>query len=123
MHAYAEYLSSPFDKSYFAFYSGYLRGVKTQPPRWKICTNLVDRQLGEALGQVFVARTFTPETKESTLRIVKQIEKEMGADIENLTWMTPGTKKQALVKLQGILNKIGYPDHWRDYSSLRNIAG
>ena len=118
VHAYAEYLSSPFDKSYFEFYSGYLRGVKTQPPRWKMCTNLVDRQLGEALGQVFVARTFTPETKASTLRIVKQIEAEMGTDIEKLSWMSDGTKKQALVKLQGILNKIGYPDRWRDYSSV-----
>jgi endothelin-converting enzyme/putative endopeptidase len=88
---------------------------------------LVDRQLGEALGQVFVARTFSRETKQAALQMVEQIEKEMGADIESLTWMTPATKKQALLKLQGILNKIGYPEKWRDYSALSidpdNFAG
>lgn len=123
VHAYAPYLSSPFEKSRFAFYSAYLRGLKAEPPRWKTCTNLVDRQLGEALGQVFVARVFTPETKQATLRLVQQIEKEMGADIENLSWMSAATKKEALLKLQGILNKIGYPDHWIDYSSVRIVPG
>jgi putative endopeptidase len=118
VHAYARYLSAPFEKSYFDFYSAYLRGIKTAPPRWKTCTRLVDRQLGEALGEVFVAHTFPAETKQSTLQIVEQIEKEMGADIEDLTWMSPATKKEALVKLHGIMNKIGYPDKWRDYSSV-----
>ena len=119
VHAYANYLPSTFEKSRFDFYSAYLRGLKAQPPRWKTCTNLVDRQLGEALGQVFVERTFTPETKRSTLEMVKQIESEMGADINSLTWMSPATKKEALLKLQGIMNKIGYPDRWRDYSAVK----
>jgi endothelin-converting enzyme/putative endopeptidase len=123
VHAYARYLSSPFDKSNFEFYSAYLRGVKAQPPRWKKCTNLVDRQLGEALGEVFVARTFSPETKQATLQMVQQIEAEMAADIESLTWMSPATKKEALVKLHGVMNKIGYPDKWRDYSSLEILPG
>ena len=123
VHAYAPYLSSAFDKSRFEFYSAYLRGIKAQPPRWKTCTNLVDQQLGEALGQVFVERTFTPETKQATLRMVQQIEAEMGTDIESLTWMSPATKKQALVKLEGILNKIGYPEKWRDYSALEITPG
>ena len=123
VHAYAPYLSSAFDKSRFEFYSAYLRGVKAQPPRWKTCTNLMDRQLGEALGQVFVAHTFTPETKQATLQMVQQIEAEMGADIESLIWMSPATKKEALLKLQGIMNKIGYPDRWRDYGTVEIVPG
>jgi endothelin-converting enzyme/putative endopeptidase len=123
VHAYAPYLSSEFDKSRFDFYSAYLRGVKAQPPRWKTCTNLVDRQLGEALGQVFVEHTFSPETKRSTQQMVQQIEREMGADIDSLSWMSGATKTEALLKLHGILNKIGYPDRWRDYSSVKIVAG
>jgi endothelin-converting enzyme/putative endopeptidase len=123
VHAYARYLSPPFDKSYFEFYSSYLRGVKEQPPRWKTCTSLVDRHLGEALGQVFVERTFTPETRQATLQMVQQIEAEMGADIESLTWMSAATKKEALLKLRGILNKIGYPERWRDYSAVEIVPG
>jgi len=118
VRAYAAYLSSPFEQARFDFYSAYLRGLKAPPPRWKTCTNLVDRQLGEALGEVFVAHTFSPQTKQAALQMVQQIEAEMGADIRSLTWMSPPTQKQALVKLQGILNKIGYPDHWRDYSTV-----
>ena len=119
VHAYAPYLSSPVEKSRFEFYSAYLRGLKAQPPRWKTCTNLVDRELGEALGQVFVARTFTPETRKATVEMVQQIEKEMASEIETLPWMSATTKPEALRKLDGILNKIGYPDHWRDYSSVK----
>jgi len=119
VHAYAPYLSPPFEKSNFDFYSAYLRGLKAPPPRWKKCTRLVDRQLGEALGEVFVARTFPPATKQATLIMVQQLEGELGSDIDSLTWMSAATKKEALVKLHGILNKIGYPDKWRDYSALR----
>jgi endothelin-converting enzyme/putative endopeptidase len=120
-HAYAPYLSAPFEKANFDFYSAYLRGLKAAPPRWKKCTRLVDRQLGEALGEVFVARTFPPATKQATLLMVQQLEAEMGSDIESLSWMSPATKKEALVKLHGILNKIGYPDKWRDYSALQIV--
>ncbi len=123
VHAYARYLSSPFEKAEYDFYSSYLRGLKAQPPRWRTCTNLVNRQLGEALGQVFVTRVFPPEMKQATLKMVEQIEAEMKADIETLSWMSPATKQQALVKLTGILNKIGYPDRWRDYSSVQVAAG
>ena len=87
-------------------------------PRWKRCVQLVDHTLGEALGQVFVEKTFTPETKARTLAMTKEIEAAMQSEIDALPWMSPATKKQALLKLHGVVNKIGYPDKWRDYSSV-----
>jgi putative endopeptidase len=93
------------------------------PPRWKKCTRLVDGQLGEALGQVFVAKTFAPQTKRDALEMTEEIETEMGADIKDLKWMSAPTKQQALAKLHTIVNKIGYPDKWRDYTPLEIKAG
>ncbi|HEY6273267.1 MAG TPA: M13 family metallopeptidase [Terriglobales bacterium] len=114
----AQYLSSPFVKENFDFYSHTLRGVEQQPPRWKRCVRLVDRELGEALGQEFVSRTFTGDTKKNALEMTQQIEQAMQQDIEHLAWMGPETKKQALEKLHSVMNKIGYPDKWRDYSAV-----
>ncbi|MBV8831803.1 MAG: M13 family peptidase, partial [Acidobacteriaceae bacterium] len=119
VHAEANYLSSPFVNENFAFYSAYPRGLKEMPPRWKRCTRLVDRDLGEALGQVFVAATFSPQTKADALKVTTEIEAEMGRDIKDLTWMSDATKAKALEKLNAVVNKIGYPDKWRDYSSVR----
>ena len=79
----------------------------------------VDSDLGEALGQVFVAKTFGPDVKAKTLDMTRQIEKAMEGEIGNLPWMGPETKQQALLKLHTMVNKIGYPDKWRDYSSVR----
>jgi endothelin-converting enzyme/putative endopeptidase len=118
VHAEAVYLSSPFLKENFAFYGNYLRGAKELPPRWKKCTSLVDHSLDDALGQVFVAKTFPPATKQDALRMTRQIEAAMESEIRNLNWMSEPTKRQALEKLHAIVNKIGYPDHWRDYSSV-----
>ncbi len=87
-------------------------------PRWKRCEGQVDRYLGEALGQEFVARTFSAATKQKTLEMTEQIEQAMQDEIEHLDWMSDATKKQALLKLHAIRNKIGYPDKWRDYSAL-----
>ncbi len=115
----ARYLSSAFVRENFEFFDHYLRGVQQMPPRWKTCTRLVDRQLGEALGQVFVARTFSPQTKQAAVKMTQEIEDEMGRDIKDLTWMSEQTKQQALLKLHAIVNKIGYPDRWRDYSSVK----
>jgi putative endopeptidase len=122
-HAEAPYLSDAFVNANFAFYGKHLQGVEQLRPRWKRCVNYVDGQLGEALGQVFVAHTFTPETKAATLAMTRQIEAAMERDIQALPWMGDATKQQALVKLHGIVNKIGYPDRWRDYSSVRIERG
>ncbi len=118
MHAMAPALSSNFDQENFAFFSKTLRGIQQQPPRWKRCVRLVDTQLGEALGQEFVARAFSPELKAKSLHMTRQIEDAMKKDIEELDWMSPETKKRAQAKLAAIVNKIGYPDKWRDYSSF-----
>jgi putative endopeptidase len=117
------YLSSAFVKSSFDFYSKYLRGVPEQQPRWRRCVRWTDRDLGEVLGQVFVAKTFTPETKARTVAMTKEIELAMENDLKQLPWMGDATRKRALEKLHSIVNKIGYPDKWRDYSALTISAG
>ena len=117
-HALAPYLSDGFVNENFNFFSKTLRGVPELRPRWKRCVSLVDEQLGEALGQEFVARAFSPELKQKTLQMTTQIEHSMEEDIKTLTWMSAATKQQALTKLHAIVNKIGYPDKWRDYSTV-----
>jgi endothelin-converting enzyme/putative endopeptidase len=120
-NAYAPFLSSKFVQENFDFYLQYLRGAKEMQPRWKRCVQFTDRDLGEALGQAYVRKVFSPQLKQSTLEMVKLIEDAMEQRIQQLDWMSPETKAQALAKLHGIRNKIGYPDKWRDYSSV-NIA-
>jgi putative endopeptidase len=114
----APYLGQPFAQANFDFFSTTLRGTPAMPPRWKTCTRAVDRNLGEALGQEFVARTFSADTKAKTQLMTEQIEQAMATEIQGLDWMSPATKTEALRKLHAIRNKIGYPDKWRDYSSL-----
>lgn len=111
-------LSKPWRDAQFDFYSHYLRGTPEQAPRWRSCTAQVDRNLSDPLGQEFVRRTFSADTKAKTLLMTKLIEDAMQQEIEHLDWMSPATKQEALKKLQGIRNKVGYPDHWRDYSKL-----
>ncbi len=122
-HDKARYLSTPFVQADFDFYRKHLRGVQEMQPRWKRCVAYVDRDLGEALGKVFVEKTFTPATKERTLAMTKQIESAMESEIKQLAWMSDETKARALDKLHGIVNKIGYPDKWRDYSSVKIVRG
>ncbi len=117
-HADAPYLSDDFVNENFNFFSKTLRGVPQLRPRWKRCVTLVDDQLGEALGQEFVARAFSPELKQKTSLMTQQIEHAMEEDIKTLAWMSPATERQALKKLHTVVNKIGYPDKWRDYSSV-----
>ena len=119
----AQYLSKAFVDEDFAFNRKYLRGVAEQRPRWKRCVSDVDQLLGEALGHEFVRRTFTEKTKQDTVRMTELIEKAMAQEINGLDWMSAETKKQALVKLNGIRNKVGYPDKWRDYSAVQIKAG
>ena len=114
----APYLAHPYEQASFDFFSKTLRGVPAMPPRWKTCTRAVDRNLGEALGQEFVRRTFSADTRAKTQLMTEQIETAMGQEIQSLDWMSPATKTEALRKLHAIRNKIGYPDTWRDYSAL-----
>ncbi len=118
VHARAPYLSRKFVVEDFNFYRKTLRGVSEMPPRWKQCVRYVDRDLGEALGQEFVKRTFSAGTKERTVDMTRRIEKAMEDEIKGLDWMTGATKQRALEKLHTIANKIGYPDRWRDYSAV-----
>ena len=114
----AALLSTAFVNEHFEFFSKTLRGVPELKPRWKRCIELVDSQLGEALGQEFVRRTFGPELKERALGMTRRIEEAMREDIRELAWMGPKTKEKALEKLEAIVNKIGYPDKWRDYGPV-----
>jgi len=114
----AAYLSADFQQASFNFYSKYLRGVPQMRPRWKRCVSQVDNYLGEALGEEFVRRNFGADMKSSTVRMTDEIEQAMQQEIEHLDWMSEPTKQQALLKLHGVRNKVGYPDKWRDYSSL-----
>jgi putative endopeptidase len=114
----AEYLASPFVDEHVGFFRNYLRGAQTDRPRWRKCVTWVDRDLGEALGREYVARVFPESAKEKTLLMTHQIEEAMKTRIQQLDWMSPQTKAQALEKLARMRNKIGYPDIWRDYSSL-----
>ena len=114
----APYLAHPLQQADFDFYSTTLRGIPAMPPRWKTCVRGVDRDLGEALGQEFVKRTFSADTKAKTQLMTEQIESAMKQEIESLAWMSPATKQEALRKLHVIRNKIGYPNQWRDYTTL-----
>ena len=123
LHAVAPMLSAPFVEENFNFYGNYMNGQKELPARWKRCVLLTDQQLGEALGQLYVSQNFTAQDKQRMLKMVNALEDALGADIQDLTWMSAETKKQAEVKLKAISNKIGYPDKWRDYSTVKITRG
>jgi putative endopeptidase len=123
LHNAAPMLPKAFVDENFDFYSKTLRGAKELKPRWKRCVQFTDNDLGEAVGQAYVAEAFPPEAKARTLQMVHQLEAALKQDISELSWMTPETKKQALEKLSRIDNKIGYPDKWRDYSSVNIVRG
>ena len=101
----------------------YLTGQAQIQDRWKRCVDLTDRGLGEALGQKYVEVAFGADSKQRMLKMVDALEKSLDQDIAGLSWMTGDTKKQAKIKLDAIRNKIGYPDVWRDYSSLKVGGG
>lgn len=123
VHANAPMLSSAFVNENFEFFSKTLQGTKELPPRWKRCVRSDTAALGEAIGQKYVEATFGPEGKERTLKMVNALEAALKQDIETLPWMGEDTKKQALEKLKAITNRIGYPDKWRDYASLKIVRG
>jgi endothelin-converting enzyme/putative endopeptidase len=111
-------LSTPFVKEDFAFNHEYLQGTKEMKPRWKRCAESTDGNLGEALGKKYVEKTFSPEAKARMQEMVKNILLALHDDILTLTWMSDETKKKALEKLSTFNPKIGYPDKWKDYSSV-----
>jgi len=119
--AWSPYLSQPFVDEGFDFYGKTLGGAKEIPARWKRCVETVDQNLGEALGQSYVEKTFGADGKERMLKMVGALENSLKSDITTLDWMTDATRKQALVKLAAIANKIGYPDKWRDYSTVKIV--
>jgi putative endopeptidase len=123
VHEFAAVLPVPFVNENFSFYGKTLAGTKELRPRWKRCTAAADSNLGEAVGKVFVEKHFPADAKARTLKMVQQLEDALRKDIQSLDWMSDATKKQAIVKLEAIQNKIGYPDKWRDYSSLKIVRG
>lgn len=120
-NSYSPYLSQAFVDENFAFYRQYLRGAKEQQARWKRCVQYVNDDLGEALGQAYVRKVFSSDLKASTADMVRRIEDAMAQRIQQLDWMSPQTKQQALLKLQAMRNKIGFPDKWRDYTAVKIV--
>ena len=123
VHESAGMLPDAFVNENFDFFGRTLTGAKELQPRWKRCVRFTDAALGEALGKVYVDQNFGEEGKQRTLALVHALEQSLDRDIKDLPWMTEATKKQALIKLQAVQNKIGYPDKWRDYSQLSIVRG
>jgi putative endopeptidase len=118
LHRAAVLLSKPFEEENFAFFARTLQGQKEQQPRWKRCTRMTDQALGEAVGQDWVKQNFPPDAKASMEKLVHALETAMAEDLRTLPWMSDATKVEARKKLDAMRNKIGYPEHWRDYSTL-----
>ena len=118
VHGAAPLLSEPFVALNFDFFSKQLNGQEQQQPRWKRCTQLTDRALGEAVGQDWVRENFPPAAKDNMEKLVTALKVALDQDIQQLPWMSPDTKVQAELKLKAFRDKIGYPQTWRDYSTL-----
>ena len=119
----APWLSQPFVDEDFNFKGRVLQGTKELLPRWKRCVSATDRQLGEALGQIYVHKYFPPKAKARALEMVNHLIAALHDDLQTLPWMGPATRQQALAKLSTFTRKIGYPDKWRDYSSYKVDRG
>ena len=113
----ASWLSSPFVNEAFAFSSRF-SGAKQLLPRWKRCLREADGDLGEALGQAYVAKTFPPEAKARAKAVIEDVRAAFRVRLQHLAWMSDTTRVQALDKLDHMGEKVGYPDHWRDYGKL-----
>ena len=116
-------LSSKFVEEDFNFGGKYLTGAKEILPRWKRCVAATDRTLGEAVGQLYVKRTFTPESKAHAQEMVKNLIAALREDLSTLSWMSDETRRRAIAKLDAFVRKIGYPDKWRDYEALQVARG
>jgi putative endopeptidase len=116
------WLSSPFVNENFA-YTSLFSGAKQLLPRWKRCLRVTDGTVGEALGEAYVAKTFSREAKAQAKQVIDDIRASFRDRLNTLTWMSDSTKRYALAKLTSMNEKVGYPDAWRDYTKLRVVEG
>jgi predicted metalloendopeptidase len=107
----------------FNFNRRILQGARENLPRWKRCVSATNAALGEALGEVYVKKYFPPAAKTRALEMIRNLKAALRSDITTLSWMGEATRKQAIIKLDAFVEKIGYPDKWIDYSSLRIDRG
>jgi endothelin-converting enzyme/putative endopeptidase len=119
IHRAAPYLGADFEQANFEYFGTALSGTPQMLPRWRRCVSAADRLLGEALGQAYVSIAFPADSKQRANRMVTQVREQLSEQIRSNDWMSPETKKQALVKQDSTLQKIGYPDKWRDYGAVR----
>ncbi|HEY6805408.1 MAG TPA: M13 family metallopeptidase [Pyrinomonadaceae bacterium] len=112
-------LSNAFVDEDFNFNRRILQGASENLPRWKRCVTATNTALGEAVGQVYVEKAFPPTAKARVLEMIRNLKAALRSDISTLSWMSDSTRKQAIIKLDAIIEKIGYPDRWIDYSNLK----
>ncbi len=123
LNNFAPVLGDDYFKLWFAFYREGLQGIEAPRPRWKRAVNSINANMGELLGQLYVAKYFRPEAKARMDELIQNLIAAYRKSITELDWMSEETKQQALAKLDKFTPKIGYPDHWRDYSKLQIVAG
>src|SRR5258708_7945913 len=121
LNASAASLSHAFDDEEFNFNGRIISGQKEQLERWQRCVRSADASIGQLLGQEYVKRNFTPEAKAKMDHLIDNLVAALRSDIPTLSWMGPETKKQALIKLNAFARRVGYPDKWRDYSTLQIV--
>lgn len=118
LHALAPHLPEPLAQAHFEFFDQALRGQAEPTPRWRRCVEATDEVLGEALGQPFVQRRFAGDSKRISGEMIGRVEAAFEAALPQLSWMDDQTRARALDKMHAIVNKVGYPDAWRDYAGL-----
>jgi predicted metalloendopeptidase len=119
----ASTLSSKFVQEDFNFSGKYLQGTKEMLPRWRRCVASTDRALGEALGELYIKKTFPPAARARAQEMVKNLVEALRSDLTTLSWMGDETRKRAITKLDAFIRKIGYPDKWRSYEALQISKG
>ncbi len=119
----ASTLSAKFVEEDFNFNGKYLQGTKEMLPRWRRCVASTDRALGEALGQLYIQKTFPPAARARAQEMVKNLVEALRSDLTTLSWMSDETRKRAITKLDAFIRKIGYPDKWRNYEALQISKG
>ena len=115
----AAYLNADFVNENFNFYGKIVSGNKKLLPRWKRVLHACNNYFGDSLGQIYVEKHFQPESKQRMIELIENLKIALEARISNLDWMSQSTKKKAIDKLENMGVKIGYPDKWKDYSSIR----